>query len=170
MKHYIRSFAIGLFTAGAVMLAVYLIWEKDGSNAKNITRTEMAAKLKDQGYRVVTEAEYIALTVQKEEAAQNKEKTSAATKKDADREKPDQAESPVKQKEEEAERSFTIQISSGMATSEISETLQDNGIIKDAKKFDDYLEKNDYAKYIQLGKHKLSSGMSLEEIAKALTK
>ena len=181
MKHYIRAFAIGLFAASVSLLIIYYMSDGKANSAKSMTRDEMSDRLKEQGYRIVTESEYITLKVQKDEAQKAQHAASAPNEKDqqkktdekanenkANTDKKDKTDKP--EKEEQQVKTFTLHIASGMATSEISEMLEDNGIIKDANAFDKYLEKQNYAKYIQLGKHKVSSDMSQEEMAKALTK
>lgn len=163
MKHAVRAFSIGLFTASAILFVVFYFFH-DANAENNMTKAEMEKQLKAQGYRVVSEADYIALSVQKDKKTQQK----AASDKKAANETPEQkADSSPKEKKEV--KTFTIHIAKGMATSDISQALEDNGIIEDAKEFDAYLEKHDYAQSIQLGKHKLSSNMSTEEIAKTLT-
>ena len=48
-----------------------------------------------------------------------------------------------KEKEKES-KSYTIHVKSGMAPSEVSDILEENGLIKDARKYDRYLKKNNY--------------------------
>lgn len=179
MKQIIRAFAIGLFTAGAVIAAVFYLTDRDhSSEVVKLSHDEMAEELKSEGYRVVTEEEYISLKVNKDkqqkEEADNKAKEKPPVKKESE-EKQDvkqqrKKEQKTETKQDKESRTFTIQIVSGMKTAEISEMLADNGIIKDAQKFDDFLEEYDYARKIQIGKHKLSTDMNESEVAKALTK
>jgi len=173
MKYYIRAFAIGLFTASAALLIIYFAAGGTTGNAKSMSRTEMTDKLKEQGYRVVTESEYITLKVKKDEQRQSQNgqtKTQDKAEKKNAKATKDPAKADKDDKEKQESKTFTLHIASGMATSEISEMLQDNGIIKDANAFDKYLEKHNLAKYIQLGKHTLSSDMDQAAVAKELTK
>ncbi|WLV23565.1 hypothetical protein QR721_07830 [Aciduricibacillus chroicocephali] len=169
MKQTVRAFAIGLLTAGAIIAGIYYISEDGSANKKAMTRDEMADELKEQGYRIITEEEYISFKVQKDkqQAELNKKQQSTAKSPSKTQSEKNSTED---DKEDSSEKAFTLQIASGMKTAEISEMLADNGIIEDARKFDDYLEKNDYANKIQVGKHTLSNRMSEKEIAETLTK
>jgi len=174
MKQPIRYFAIGLFTAAAILLLAFYKFDTSKANLDNLSTDEMIEAIKTDGYHVVTEDEYITLSVNDEQdnsknsSSKQKEKNQTNTKKKNKAEKNgNKKENDETQTESET---FTINIESGMLPSEISETLAENNIIKDATKFDQYLEKNDYSQQIQLGKHKLNNKMSREEIAEELTK
>src|SRR5699024_872677 len=158
MKQPIRYFAIGLFTAAAILLLAFYKFDTSKANLDNLSTDEMIEAIKTDGYHVVTEAEYITLSVNDE---QDNSKNSSSKQKETDQ---------TNTKKQTESETFTINIESGMLPSEISETLAENNIIKDATKFDQYLEKNDYSQQIQLGKHKLNNKMSREEIAEELTK
>ena len=56
-----------------------------------------------------------------------------------------------------------------MVPSRVSQILEDNGIIDSASKFNEYLEDNDYSPYMQIGEFKLKTGMSMKDVAKAIT-
>lgn len=159
MKQPVRYFAIGLLTAGVILLAMFYV-EESKSKIDDLSAEEMIEALKADGYRIVTEAEYITLSVQ-DKKEQKQETGKDGDKKDTSEDQKD---------EEEAKATYTINIKSGMLPSEISEVLADNQIVKDAFKFSQYLEKNNYSKYIQLGKHKVNSDMSQKELAEELTK
>ncbi|QKY71637.1 hypothetical protein Len3610_07500 [Lentibacillus sp. CBA3610] len=60
-------------------------------------------------------------------------------------------------------------VESGVAPSEISQTLEENDIIDDADAFTEYLEDEDYSQLVQLGEFELSSDMDHNEIAETLT-
>lgn len=158
MKQPIRYFAIGLLTASVILLLAFYFFDQSKPKAEDLSIDEIKEAIKVDGYRVVTEAEYISLSVNDEE--KNEKDDQKEKKEDADKKKDDKPE----------KETYTINIKSGMLPSEISEILAKNNVIKDADEFDQYLEKNEYSKYIQLGKHKLTHDMSNEEAAKALTK
>lgn len=63
-----------------------------------------------------------------------------------------------------------ITVTSGMTSSEVSMILQNAGIIDDYLDFDEYLNKNGYSTQIKINDYEFNSGMSYEEIAKALIK
>ncbi|HLR01319.1 MAG TPA: hypothetical protein VK111_01080 [Virgibacillus sp.] len=178
MKQYVRTFSIGLFIASLLLLITFLFSNSSLNNRANLSDDEMVEHLKDSGYRVVTESEYISLSVQQDK---NKEKSTSNKEKDADKEdKKDSDDKKASDKNEEKDKkdkkdkekpkSYTIEIASGMAISEVTNQLENDGLIKDARKYDQYLKKHDYEKYIQLGKHKVTDDMSEQEIAEELIK
>jgi hypothetical protein len=186
MKQSIRAFAVGLFAAGIIMLVITYF---DGNKVESISEMPMddvVSQLKDKGYRVVSESEYISLSMNKDA---NKEKTDqTADSKGETSENPDENATAASEKEDtsatasktedtsknednqEKAKSFTLKIEAGMPSSSIAKELAANGIVDNADKFIDFLEKEGYAVRIQLGEFKVSSDMSYEQIAKALTK
>lgn len=162
MKQPIRYFSIGLLTASVILLLAFYFVDHSSTKTEDLSIDEIKEAIKTDGYRVVTEAEYISLSVndKKDSEKDSQEKEKNEKKDDSDK---------IQDNEPEKE-TYTINIKSGMLPSEISEVLAENGIIKDADKFDQYLEEEEYSKYIQLGKHKFTSDMSNEDAARALTK
>lgn len=179
MKLTIRAFALGIFTASLIILIVLLSTNGFKKDASQLEANEMITALKDDGYRVMTESEYISLSVQHDEARkeeneqkqvehEKKRKELQGDKKESKKEKKDN-DKKKKDKKDEV-RTITIKVKEGMPPSKISDRLESEGVIKDARKFDKYLEKNNHVKYIQLGSHKIKTNMTHAEIAKALTK
>lgn len=192
MKYTVRSFSIGLLTTALIMLAVYYFLGDAAKNQANLETDEMISHIEQEGYRVLTEKEYISYSVananqneteseeqtSKEEAPEEETASAKDTDKKADKKKEkknteekEKAEK-GKDKKEKADnkpKSVTINIASGMASSQISSLLQENKLIDNAKEFTAYLEDNDYSLRVQLGKHTLKQGMSFYEIAEALT-
>lgn len=199
MRQIIRSFSIGLFTAGIIMLAVYFIGGGTES-AEDMELEELIPLVEEKGHRVVTEEEYITLAVQSSdsdkeennEEEKQEEKDEASDEKDqpkkeenaddedqtnenkneeeADRDDEEESEGESEETEEESDEpsDFTIHISSGMASSEISAVLEENNIIDDASEFTDYLEEHDYSIQVKAGAHSVSSDMSFYELAMEL--
>ena len=64
-------------------------------------------------------------------------------------------------------RSFTVR--SGLLSSSVSRELKEAGFIKDADKFDHYLEKSGLAKKLIAGDYKIPVGASQEEVARIIT-
>src|SRR5699024_2518799 len=178
MKQYIRTFSVGLFIASLILLITFLFSNSSLNNRANLSDEEMVDHLKDSGYRVVTESEYISLSVQqdknkdqktdKNKNSQDKKEDKKANKKDKDQDEDKQNDKDKDEKEKPT--SYPIEITSGMAISEVTNQLENDGLIKDARKYDQYLKKHDYEKYIQLGKHKVTDDMSEQEIAEELIK
>ena len=69
----------------------------------------------------------------------------------------------------EKKTTVTITIKGGMSSYPVCQMLQEQGLIKDASDFDNYLIKNGYANRISVGTHTLKIGMTYEEIAIAIS-
>ncbi|MBR7554374.1 endolytic transglycosylase MltG [Allobacillus sp. SKP8-2] len=63
-----------------------------------------------------------------------------------------------------------MEIEQGMNSSDIADSLERNKIINDRKPFIDYLAEHDLSQTIQLGSYEIDSSMSIEEIAKLITR
>ncbi|MBS4173542.1 endolytic transglycosylase MltG [Bacillus sp. FJAT-49736] len=65
---------------------------------------------------------------------------------------------------------YHLSITSGMTPEKIGSRLKTGGIIKDKKKFVQYLIDHRYHNKIQIGEYELTNKMSFAEIAKTITK
>jgi hypothetical protein len=180
MKQAIRAFAVGLFTAAVIMLIINYF------NGSKQEFTEMPIEdvidgLKEQGYRVLTETEYITLSMNGEVEKKDTEIASSETEnaeasEEVETTEVDEAEenntetAEEENQKQETVKTYTLTIESGMPSSAISNKLEENGIIDDAGKFISYLEDEGYAIRIQLGEFTLKSDMSYNQIAEALTR
>src|SRR5699024_718697 len=87
MKQPIRYFAIGLFTAAAILLLAFYKFDTSKANLDNLSTDEMIEAIKTDGYHVVTEDEYITLYVNNEQdnsknsSSKQKEKNQTNSKK-----------------------------------------------------------------------------------------
>ncbi|MEN2765978.1 hypothetical protein [Ornithinibacillus xuwenensis] len=192
MKQPIRAFAVGLFTAAVVMLIVNYFTESSDIDLSEMPVEDVVNEMKEKGYRVLTESEYISMSMNgteegtekpaedtENQEADNTEEDSTATEKETEKTETEQTETEENTSEnatkeesqtEETAKSYTLTIESGMPSSAISDELEANGIIDDAAAFIAYLEDEGYALRIQLGDFTVSSDMSYYEIAEALTK
>src|SRR5690625_190528 len=168
MKLTLTFFGNGLLNESFFILISYYIFKPNQSTAHTVD--EMIASLEDEGYRIITEDEYISFTLNEKD--NNAEKTEDEEKndeqKDTSKDKKD-GKDKKKKKKKDKKKTYTIEIDENTLPSTISERLEENGIIDDAMKFNQYLEDKDYSPYIQIGKYKLSSDMSRKEIAEELT-
>lgn len=148
MKHTVRSYALGLLTAAAVIAITY--WNTNSPSTeiveKEMSKEQMISQLEDEGYRIITTEEWDAVT-------ENKKNKDSEAQEDT---QPNMT-------------TFSIDIVSGTTTDEISEKLVQAGIIKDARAFETFMKENDYSRYIQIGQATLNSEMTLKEIAAAIT-
>lgn len=166
MKQSIRYFAIGLATASLAIFIVYTFFDNNQKQASDESIDEKIEDVKEKGYRVLSEEDYIELAVNSEEEnEEDKEDNKDSSKKDEDKnDKKDED----KDDDDEVE-SYTLHIKENMLGPEVSQLLEENDIIDDADKFTKMLDDDGYSEYIQLGKHKLTSDMSEKEVAKAIT-
>lgn len=191
MKQPLRYFSIGLFSA-AIVLLIGLFFS-DTEKVEDLAAEELIPYVEQEGYHVLSNKEYIALSVnntdeneQPKESTEDKENTSksnkdsqektsketnntdkADSKKENNKEK-DKNDNVTKDKKDEVV-THTLIIEAGMVPSSISTQLEENNIIEDAFEFDQYLEENDYSKYVQLGEFEVTSDMSFYEIAEKIT-
>src|SRR5699024_1588853 len=63
MKHTVRSFSVGLLTAGLIMLVVFYIADDTVTDQADLSVEEMIVGVESEGYRVITESEYISYSV-----------------------------------------------------------------------------------------------------------
>ncbi|HEY4602647.1 MAG TPA: hypothetical protein VIG73_15370 [Cerasibacillus sp.] len=190
MKQTVRSFALGLLTAGILLVGIYYFSDQPAHMQQDLSVDDMVEEMKKQGYRVMTEEEYITLSVTKDQQNQtNKdakkqqiasadEKTTDSTeKKESSKtneqktdKKDNQKKSTKKKDKKDDVKTYKLVIESGMPSSKVGEMLEKNKIIDDAQKFNEFLEDKDYSQRVQLGEFKIKSDMTYEEIAKAITK
>ncbi|GGA68432.1 hypothetical protein [Ornithinibacillus halotolerans] len=189
MKQTIRGFAVGLFTAAVIMLAVNYFTNGTKQDISEVPIEHIVEELKDKGYRVLTEDDYISLSISGEVSKKETEIASDDTKnedsesneteskneesssdEDTEENNQEQKEEVEDQEEKETTKTYTVSITSGMAPSTISKELESNGIIENADEFITYLEDEGYVVRIQLGEFTIASDMSFYEIAEALTK
>ncbi|WP_188453652.1 hypothetical protein [Virgibacillus oceani] len=174
MKQPVRLFSIGVLATSIIVLVFYF-FEDSKAKSNDLNTDEMIAAIEADGYRVITESEYISLSVNDKNEKKDNKKTADKEEKTASaEEKEDNASEKEKQDEkssqENAEKTYTLKIESGMPSSEISSRLAENGIIDNAREFTSYLEDEGYSTKIQLGEFSVSSSMSNFEIAEELTK
>src|SRR5699024_5090220 len=157
----------------------------------------------NNGYHVLTDSDYISLSVQQDENKENGQDN----EEDADVDESDESEETTSANEDEGNdeenneevsdenndsqgndgndnddddeedsesdsqeaSTYTLTIEEGMASSEISAALEDNGIIDDAGKFNRYLEEEGYELKVQIGTYDVSNKMDYNEIANIIT-
>ena len=184
MKQPIRFFSIGLFLASILLYGFYFFYGQSSSSQAEMTVDELIEKVESEGYRVISEEDYVSYTFFKEQenvkeqndedTAKNKDKNKKEDKKkDKDKTKKDdndkssKSDDEEKNEEEVIEHTFTT--SDGVVSQDIADILVENNIIDDRQAFLDFLENNDYSSYIQIGKFTVTSDMSFEDIAKVIT-
>src|SRR5699024_1093666 len=160
MKQFFRFVSLGLFVASLIIFIFYNYFEEPEANPNDFSKEELVEIIEDDGYRDITEEDYISNTVNEDE---NNEELNIEEQ---------QIEKTEKQEEDENEDNnveYTLEITSGMMPHEVIALLEEEDIIEDADKFSEFMDKNDYSPYIQQGEFELTSDMSDEDIAKEIT-
>lgn len=160
MKQFVRSFSIGLFVASLIIFIFYNYFAEPEFDANDLSTDELIDLVEDDGYRVITEEEYITYTVNDEENNKKDDKDNKKKKDDKDSKK---------KKDDKDVEKYTLEIKSDMSSKKIAKLLEKEKIIKDASKFNKFMNKNDYSEDIEPGKFDLTSDMAEKEIAKTIT-
>lgn len=160
----LRGFSFGVLIACAVIAFYYFQYQPKSTTVKAAPLTEAAiTKYLDQHKLVaVSKTQFNQWQAQKNAKSQTAGKTSTPAKSD------NKSSAPAKKTNDV--HNTTINIKSGMLPSDIADQLLSNHIIKNKDSFDTYMHKNGLEKYIQLGKFKVNSSMSIPDIAKVITR
>ncbi|HLR64920.1 MAG TPA: hypothetical protein VK075_05800 [Pseudogracilibacillus sp.] len=187
MKTAIRSFALGLFVASLLMFGYFFLFENNSSNIEDLTTDELISSIEDEGYRVISESEYVSFSFYKEEQKENNDESDDSSKKkdkpkkDNSKDKKDKDKNKDKKDNKENNENnnnnndnedvikHTFKTETGIVSQEIADILYDNKIIDDRDKFAKYLEDNGYSSKIQIGTFEVTSDMSHKELAEVIT-
>lgn len=171
MRQQIRFFALGLLTAALLIYAFYVLSDETNVQVENIPTDTLVSQLESDGYRVITEEEFIDYSFYQEEKKNNDHGKN--TDKEDDKEVNEMEEQVEEENNDEEEveevTSITLSVTQGDVSQDIAEVLKDEGMIEDEFEFVQYLEDNDYSPYIQLGTFEVTSDMDLKEIAETIT-
>src|SRR5699024_5050339 len=115
---------------------------------------ELVEIIEDDGYRVITEEDYISYTVNEDE---NNEDLNIDEKELEEEENQD---SNDEDENEDNNVEYTMEITSGMMPHEVIALLEEENIIEDADKYYELMYKNEYSHYIQQGKFEITNNMS----------
>ncbi|MGM0874268.1 MAG: hypothetical protein ACQEWV_05615 [Bacillota bacterium] len=168
-----QAFAAGMIVATSVLGGTYFLSDNQSATAdskqKEVTKSDVETFLTSNGKISITTDEYEQLLEAKDKAVQQQ---TAQTEQKA--KTPSQVEStakaePAEEKKEEV-INYKLTIKAGMTTSEISDLLEQNGIISNSFDFDQYLIKGGYHKKVQLGTFDVKKGMDFKQLAEILTK
>ncbi|MFB6465808.1 aminodeoxychorismate lyase [Cytobacillus sp. Hz8] len=154
-KQSLRAFSFGIFFTVCIIASYYYLFHHEN---KTLSASDAISFLKEKNYVILTKEKYDDLvknqssTKPKSENAQkNSTKQKTATNK-------------------KKEITYQLVITSGMSSEEIATILENQGIIEDKAKLTNYMSEHDYSTKIQLGKFPLTDQMSLEQIAKIISK
>lgn len=187
MKQSLRFFSLGLLVSALLLFGFNFFFEGSDS-ISNASVDDLKAALHEEGYRVVSEEDYVTYTLKKDEA-QNKsdeaskdeaeetdkkdiqESTKNTDKKEDKDEKADKKKEDKEKEDKDKVVKATIKTKAGVVSPEIADDLVDKKIIKknERDKFVKYLDDNGYSEYIQLGTFKVNSDMNFKELAETVT-
>lgn len=161
-KNGFQTFAAGIIAATSVLSATYFLSENipttdEVAVQKEVTEADVKEYLVKNGQMTITNEEYETLISAKDQAAKEEQKEETVANKD-------QEAKPVEKIK------YSVQIREGMTTSEVSDLLEQNGIITSAKDFNQFLIKGNYHTEVQLGTFEVVQGMSFIELADAFTR
>ncbi|MYL33465.1 hypothetical protein GLW08_09225 [Pontibacillus yanchengensis] len=164
MKHAVRAYALGIFTATSLLTIVYFQSGEanESSQPKPITKEKASNYLEKKGYHILSNSEYQSLQETTEEPKKSKKSNQSTSTKEEQNSENNTASSPEKEL-------LTLTINQGMYSKSISRKLNEMGLVEDTKAFNQYLEMNDFSRYIQVGSYELKKDMTYEEIANAIT-
>ncbi|MFD1066256.1 hypothetical protein [Oceanobacillus locisalsi] len=197
MKQHVRAFAIGLLTSGILLLAIYLFGNSSSGNLEDTEPEELISVLENQGYAVLTQDEYIAYSVDQEDAEEadsdaengdesdtnddsaddedNNDENSNNEENSNDEDSNGNEENDTEGNEDDASSEDSdvveaeITLEDDAPPSTISNALEDEGIIDDAWDFNEYLEDNDLSGSVIPGTYEIDSDMSFSEISDIIT-
>src|SRR5699024_8906401 len=163
MKQFFRFFSLGLFVASLIIFIFYNYFEEPEANPNDFSKEELVEIIEDDGYRDITEEDYISYTVNEDE---NNEDLNIDEK---ELEEEEEQDSKDENQKEDNNVEYKVEMTSGMMPHEVIDLLEEEDMIEDADKFSVFKDKNDYSPYIQQGEFELTSDMSDDDIAKEIT-
>ncbi|WP_249871090.1 hypothetical protein [Oceanobacillus saliphilus] len=190
MKHAIRSFSIGLLTSAVIILVVFYLIGNPVQSAEDIDPEQMIPLIEKKGYTVLSQEEYISLsvnkaTIQEEDKPDDNVSGEKTEEEDSDvktveeqdnktspeetENKPEEKDEPAEEASEKSPVSYTLTINPGMASSDISSLLSENNIIENASEFNNYLDEHGYSLKVQIGSFDLTSDMSFYQLAERIS-
>ncbi|RSK27850.1 hypothetical protein EJF36_13725 [Bacillus sp. HMF5848] len=176
-KPTLQAFAGGLIFATLVLGGVYIISEEKPLEEPIIDAETVDTFLEANNYVKVSESEYVKLKEASNELLSLKEQLQSGQN-----EAKPQSEEVVddnttsnntpKPKQDEASPepiTYVLTINQGMTSTAVANTLQKNGIIKNAKDFDTFLVNNGYNRLIQVNTYTVTSNMTYDQLAGIIT-
>lgn len=123
-----------------------------------ITNATLNAALKEKGQTAISIDEYNRLKQLEQQSVVVKEETKKEEEK---------TEQP---KDEDTSFSYTLEVKSGMSSTDISNKLAEVKVINNADDLEKYLQEKDWARKIQIGTFEVNNKMAIDEIARIITK
>ncbi|GAA0482450.1 hypothetical protein GCM10008986_04150 [Salinibacillus aidingensis] len=166
MKYILRSFALGILTATVLIGVIYFAGDSSSANEEAALTTEKATTyLENEGLHVVEQKKWKQLN---QTLADQQEQLEIVN--NIDNPAKDDEKTNKDSKEKNKNRiTVTIDIESGMATSEVANLLKEKQMIDNAGEFESYLAEHGYEKAVQIGSFEVHSDMDFYQIAETIT-
>ncbi|WP_078413774.1 endolytic transglycosylase MltG [Priestia abyssalis] len=145
----LRSFSIGIFIATVILWRVYTYDEQQQKalpSEPSLTEESVQEYLKEKEYMAISKHEYMKLI------DKTKEKKQQQTP------------------EPSSPKITTIQIQEGTRAVDVANLLEQQGIVKSASEFQQYLENAQLTNKLRVGTYQITPNMSFTEITNIVTK
>ncbi|HWO98016.1 MAG TPA: endolytic transglycosylase MltG [Bacillus sp. (in: firmicutes)] len=146
----LRAFSMGMFAAASILWGVSTY---DGQRTTSSSSDSPLTEEKVNEY--LTEKDYMAISTKEYEELINKTKKMQQ-----------QTHAPLSS----ASQAATIRIQQGAASMEVAHSLEEQGIVKSASEFQQYLTDTQLTDKLRVGTYQVTANMSFTEIARILTK
>lgn len=171
LKYYLRGLGTGIIFSAIIMLTAYLT-----TGGYKLTEEEIISRARDIGMvfenELATSGDADAVVTDEEtteETTTEKMTTEMTTEVTTTEETTTEVTTTEETTENDGEYvTAEITVVGGMGSQQVAQMLEDADIIESAADFDSYLNKNGYSTKIEIGKFKINSGMTYEEIATIL--
>ncbi|WP_440895855.1 hypothetical protein ACS127_15090 [Amphibacillus sp. Q70] len=162
MKQLLRTYALGLLTATAIIGIYYFYFMDNEPNSIEVdmTEAEMVSSLETAGYYIYETDPIISSPVDQEIEDDSAEDEQA----EDENNDTDISEENSRSDEANDHNSFILTIEPGMTISQVADYLMIANLIESRSEFTSYLADNDYGTNIQVGQFELNREMSLDEV------
>src|SRR5690625_2718167 len=103
MKQPMRYFSIGLLTASVILLLAFYFFDNSTTSTDDLPVEEMIEAIKADGYHVVSEKEYIALSVNDEDDNKANDKKEDKDKNEEDKKQEEESDKKTRSEEHTSE-------------------------------------------------------------------
>ncbi|MFD1736555.1 hypothetical protein ACFSCX_08250 [Bacillus salitolerans] len=169
-KGFLRGLSFGIILTTTI-LSYFLytsVTEKETSDF-TISSEEVTQFLEQSGQTSITVEEYTRLTEASNELEQVKLDLENLKNQSSAHAQNEENMTEDTQVEPNEILSYTLEIKSGMATTQVSKRLEEVKIINSATQFEEYLKKRNWEGSVQIGTFHVNNKMTVEEIAAMIT-
>ncbi|PKG25737.1 endolytic transglycosylase MltG [Niallia nealsonii] len=155
-KHKIRAFAFGIFFSISLIGVFYFLQDKEKNTTSDLEESKRVVM--EKGYTILSKTDYEQL------------QTKIATLENQTALPSNETENIKTEAEKTSPSSYQLHIVKGMSTEEIAKKLANKNMIKNEKKFAQFLIQKGYHTKVQIGKYTIKKDMTYKQIAELITK